>query len=72
MVTVQIVCAGYLFEQQTIGGGEAMAKTTAAKPKQPRLVPIVCLRCRRELIRAIPGAVAYCPSCKRWTVEGNR
>lgn len=47
-----------------------MAKTTAVK--QPRLVPIVCMKCRRELIRTIPGAVAYCPRCKRWTVKGNR
>jgi len=39
-----------------------------------RLVPVVCDRCGRTVAWAIPGALAWCRSCGRWTkpAKANR
>ena len=33
------------------------------------MVKIVCKKCNKNLVEALPGSKVYCPSCRAWTTS---
>jgi len=37
-----------------------------------KLIEIICGNCGRKLAETLPGADAFCPTCRRWTVDRKK
>ncbi len=35
-------------------------------------IEIICGQCGRKLAETLPGADAFCPTCRRWTVNRKK